>query len=599
MARTRRKRFRLSSLGEYIKMGLVAIFQTFKRFPLTLLIFISLSVIVLVQVETSYDNTELMDLLNRLIGLHVMAIAFSLAVESLLERLSRKSWAIRIAVYLVELVLLAVYFQFVFTTAEYAQNMQLGLLAAAFLLVFLFAPYFFRRENYEVYISKIITQTVVSLFFAVVIGLGLSATIFAVQELIYSNLRGETYAYVWTFAMLIFAPIFLLAGIPEREEEMPVENYNKVLEVLVLYIMMPLLVIYTVVLYVYFAQVLITQEWPSGLVSYLVVSYTAVGILTIFFANPFRKTNRWGRYFTNGFNFAVIPLLGMMFVAIGLRINQYGFTENRYFIVLIGIWSLVAVIFYIFNRGKNNVFLPLLLAAILLISAVGPLSASNVSLASQSDRFYQTIEPYDILQDGVIAKTTTTFERADQKEIVGAIEYFERYHGLSELEYLPESFEMSQFRAYFGFEPYSWGGNLVNYFEYYREEFIPVIISDYNVFQKVQMYQYLEENEVSEFTYGPHDYTMSYGNEFVLKISRDGAAIYQYDFKGFIYNLYDEYADRLSKGVRITDDITLADENEELAIFYTFNNFIGRGEGANDELFIENIDVNVYIKIKE
>ena len=158
MARERRKKFRLSSLGEYIKIGLLAILKTFKRYPLTLLLFISLSVIVLIQIETNYDHTDLRELLNRLIGIHVLAIALSLAVEALLERLPRRSWAIRIATYLVELGLLAAYFQFIFKSTGYAQNLQLGLLAAAFLLVFLFVPYFLRKVNYEVYINKILTN---------------------------------------------------------------------------------------------------------------------------------------------------------------------------------------------------------------------------------------------------------------------------------------------------------------------------------------------------------------------------------------------------------------------------------------------------------
>lgn len=601
MARARRRRFSLSSLGEYIKIGLLAILETFKRFPLTLLLFISLSVVVLVQVETSYDNRELLDLLNRLIGVHIMAIAFSLAVETLLERLPKKRWLIRIIIYLVELVLLADYFQFVYTTTDYAKNLQLGLLTAAFLLVFLFVPYFYKKDNYEVYINKILTHSVVSIFFAVVIGLGLSATVLAVQELIYASLRGETYAYVWTFAMLIFAPVFLLAGIPKREEEQTVEKYNKVLEVLVLYIMMPLLVIYTAVLYIYFAQVLITQEWPRGIVSYLVVSYTAVGILIIFLANSFRKTNRWARYFTNGFNFAVIPLLGMMFAAIGLRINQYGFTENRYFIVLIGAWSLVAVVFYIVDRGKNNVFLPLILALFLIVAAVGPFSASNVSLASQSDRFYKTIEPYDILEDGVVAKTTITFERVDQKEIVGTLEYIDRYHDLSEIEYLPAGFEMSQFKDYFGFERFTLGDSLVDWFEYYRVQFMPIIITDYDVSQQVRMNKYPEEIKVREFTFDETDYRIIYGNDFLLKVIREGSQIYQNDFKEFIYELYDEYADQLSrdKVSRITDDITFIDENEELMIFCQINSFMGRSEGIDDKLIVEDMDMNVYIKIKD
>lgn len=586
-------------MGEYIKIGAVAVMNTFNRFPLTVLLFISLSVVVLIQVENSYENVELFDLLNRLIGIHVLAISLSFAVEALLERFVQGKWLVRIPVYLLELAAVYAYFEFIYKEPNYAVTLQLLLLTAALTFVFLLVPYFFRRANYELFINRIVTHTVVSLFFAVVIGLGLSATVFAVESLLIENLRGETYAYVWTFAMLIFAPIFLMAGLPHRDEEYVLTDFNKVLEILVLYIVMPLLVIYSVVLYIYFAKVLITQDWPKGIVSYLVVSYTAIGILMIFLANPFRQVNRWARIFTNGFTFLVLPLLAMMFVAIGLRINQYGFTENRYFIVLIGIWSVLAVLYVIFNRGRNNVFLPLLLAIFLTVAAVGPASATNISMNSQANRFYEVIEPYDILRDGVITHTSKTIKSEDQKEIIGVLEYFDYSHSLADLKYLPEGFTMMKLEEYLGFKQYDWGVGRYQYFDYYREQPSLVIIEDYDIFGHVQMYYYIIDETLASIEYDGQEYKLLRDDGFNLMVERDGELIYESDMAAYVNSLYEKYYSQIVNGGRITDDLTLLDENDQLKVFYQFTMISASNNEEAQDLKVENMGTNIYIKIKD
>ena len=53
------------------------------------------------------------------------------------------------------------------------------------------------------------------------------------------------------------------------------------------------------------------------------------------------------RYFPK----AILPLIVMMFISIGIRINAYGLTENRYYVVALGIWAFLVMIYFAF--GKN------------------------------------------------------------------------------------------------------------------------------------------------------------------------------------------------------------------------------------------------------
>ena len=82
-------------------------------------------------------------------------------------------------------------------------------------------------------------------------------------------------------------PIFL-AGIPTKNEKLSLEDYSRLLKVLVLYIVMPLITVYTIILYIYFGKIIITRVWPEGLVSHLVLWYSVISAAVLFFITPLR-----------------------------------------------------------------------------------------------------------------------------------------------------------------------------------------------------------------------------------------------------------------------------------------------------------------------
>jgi len=53
---------------------------------------------------------------------------------------------------------------------------------------------------------------------------------------------------------------------------------------------------------------------------------------------------------------AIIPLLLVMFVCVGIRVNAYGVTENRYFAIALGVWVLVVMV-YLALTGQKIVIL--------------------------------------------------------------------------------------------------------------------------------------------------------------------------------------------------------------------------------------------------
>jgi hypothetical protein len=152
---------------------------------------------------------------------------------------------------------------------------------------------------------------------------------------------------------------------------------------------MPLISLYLVILLCYEAKILITLSLPIGWVSYLVLIFAIFGILSFLLIHPIAKEtgNLWMRTFSKWFYFLLVPLLGLLFWAILYRVNLYGFTHERYYVLLLSIWLTVVVAYFIFNKQPKIKFIPVSMCLFGLLSIAGPQSADSISKNSQLSIF--------------------------------------------------------------------------------------------------------------------------------------------------------------------------------------------------------------------
>lgn len=599
-----------SVIRKYFSLSLQAISSTFNRFPITILLFIGLAALTIYRIETPYENIRnINDILDRLMGVMALGVPLSLSVALLLERLDKdNNMTLKVLSFALVGAFLSLYYMFFFTDTDMVSITRLLLITLAMVLCFFSIPYLPKRERFEIYVTNVVTRFATTAFFTVVLALGVMAVLFAVKSLLWSNMDSRLYADTWVLAWLVFAPFHFLYNLPDREIEFTIRDFNKVIKIMLLYIVLPIMTVYTLVLYVYFGKIIITQIWPKGIVSYLVVSYTAVGIGTIFLINPFRLENKWARIFTTVFTKTIFPLLGMMFLAIGIRIGEFGFTENRYFILIIGLWSTLMMVFLNFNRGKSNTVLPVSLAIFALLSVMGHWSAFEISKSSQSNRFYQIAAKYDLIQEGKVVKNKQTVQPQDQQEITGVLSYFDNSHDLSELKYLPDNFTMNQMKNVFGFEPLYATGIGDNYFSYYWNRGEPITISAYDVFFPMEAYRYQAGNSfyVKEITTDQGKVKLNIDQNSKLMIEKDGGVIYQYELQQYVRTLYDKYGSNFDVGIKgepVNDDseqesLIWTDETDTVKIMVVFNNIHGQFNYDQNEMTIENINGEVFLKVK-
>jgi hypothetical protein len=599
-----------SVLNKYINLSIKAIFSTFNRFPITMLLFIGFAVLIIYRIEVPYEKVKnINDILDRLMGVMALGISVSLSCAMLLERLEKdKNTVLKIGSYALMMVFLSLYYLFLFTDTNMVSMTRLFLLIMATILSFLFIPYLPKKERFEIYVTNIITSAATTAFYTIVLALGVMAILFAIESLLYSGMNERVYLETWVVAWLVVAPFHFLYNLPDCKNDFSVTHFSKIIKIMLLYIVLPVMTVYTMVLYAYFGKIIITQIWPKGIVSYLVVSYTAVGIASIFLITPFKDENKWVRVFTAVFTKAIFPLLAMMFISIGIRIGEFGFTENRYFIMLIGLWSTLVMIYLNFSKGKNNVVLPVSLAVVAFLAVVGPWNAFEVSKNSQSNRFYQIAVKYDLIQNGKVVKTDQTLTNQDRREITGILSYFNRSHDLSELKYLPENFTMDQMKSVFGFDPVYSTGVRDDYFSYYWDSDLPVTISGYETFFRMRAYLYKDgqNSYEKEITTDRGKVKLIYDQQNRLIIEKDEAEIYQYEMRKFVKGLYDKYGVRIDRtpkleAVSSTDQerMIFTDETDKVKIMIIFNNISGKIDLDQNELGIDNIDADIFLKFKD
>jgi len=279
-------------------------------------------------------------------------------------------------------------------------------LIMVFLLGFLFIPYRDKDDNFEMYVIKILGRFFTTVVYSVVLYLGLVAILFTVNYLLEIRVEPEFYYYTWLIVVGVFAQCFFLGGIPSKGEIITVKQYPKGLKVLMLYIIMPLISIYTVILYIYFGKIIVTMKWPEGLVSHLVLWYGVISVGTLFLISSMINNSGWVKKYTNIFPKVILPLIIMMFISMGIRVNAYGITENRYFVLALGIWVFGVMLYYSLSKRRKNIILPISLAIITFISICGPLSSYSLSKYSQNIRFEKIITRNNMVENGKVIKAT-------------------------------------------------------------------------------------------------------------------------------------------------------------------------------------------------
>ncbi len=568
--------------------------KSFERFPITIIMSTILTLLLIYQVEVSYDIAqEMRENLMRITMTVGLGIMLSLCIGLLNERFI-KSNKVRLGNYIVGSFLLVLYYNLLLKEFNMVAMTRYIGTVVFLVIVFFYALKLKHDNNYEQYVIKVFSGFFITALYSAILFFGLIAILFTIENLFEINFKSNLYLYMFFIVVFIFGVSLFLSKIPGKDEEFKFNEYSKSLKVLLLYIVIPLITAYTIILYAYFIKILITWAWPKGLVSHLVLWYSVISVGVIFLITPILEGNKLAKTFKVFFPKLILPILVMMFMSIWQRIEQYGVTENRYYVVVLGLWVLGIMIYFNFKNPLRNIVIPISLSIVVLLSIFGPLSSYSISKSSQNNRLNKLLEENNLIENGIL-KSNPNVDSNVQREISNIISYFHSNHDLDDITVFPDDYEIEDTKNLLGFDynPYL---NIIaerDYFNYFiNPNGLVIDVEGY------EHYVNMSSWNTDAINIG-NNIEVRYETDHILKVEVVGKDIESIDIEELAEKIHNEVVVEPNKSMVDKKDMTIDFEDENIRLRLIFTNLNGSIDINSKEFQLQNADFILLIHLNK
>ena len=396
------------------------------RFPVTVVFSLILFIVAIFTIESDFYILPEEDLWIKYL---IIAIPLSASVELVREKYleNKRSNFFRITSFFgifLFIFLLKIFFKNHFAT----ETINITATILIFYILFYLIPIIYRNKDKEKYLQSVVGNQMITIGFSIVLFLGLSAIVGTIDVLLI-NLPNTIYFDNFVFSASVFGVAFFVSRLKRKDESLKDYNLPKIVEVLICYILIPLILIYTAILYLYFVKIIFTLKMPKGIVSHLVLWYTTFSLFIIIMATPITYKNKFAKFYKKYFPLISIPLILLALFSINERIFQYGVTENRYLVVILILWLLFNMIFII-KADVKWVLISFIFAV--LVAIFSPFNLVNVSINSQNKRLERILKKNGIIQNKKFINKNNELSQRTKNEIMSIIDYF--YNNASEIK---------------------------------------------------------------------------------------------------------------------------------------------------------------------
>lgn len=371
-----------------------------QRFYLVLIFLIGTALFFFVRIN--YPDHKLED---STLAFFILTSLFYIPVSFLLENNTKM---IQRLLLMVIPVLLMGYYCFILLNLDLPiDQYQVFILGLVFVL-FSFVVPFLKNETdvpFWTFTKIVVTQIIITVLFASVLFAGLSLAIYSLEVLFKIDISDKVYQNLSVLCYILFAPVYFLSNVPEKAEMFKQDNtFDIFFKILGLYIFLPILALYTLILYVYLVQIIIKWELPNGWVSTLVSILGLGGFLCMFILYPLRlqNDNKFVNILSKYFPIVLMPLLVLMSIGIFRRLGDYGLTINRCLVLILNLWFYGISIYLFITKSKHLKWMVISFAAVALIVSVGPWSVFSITKHSMEKEIRQLLNDAKLLKDGKI-----------------------------------------------------------------------------------------------------------------------------------------------------------------------------------------------------
>lgn len=333
-------------------------------------------------------------------------------------------------------------------------TLRTGVLVLALGVAFTWVPTIRSRLHFDQTFFIVFKAFFTALFFGGVIMLGGSLIIGATDQLLF-NISYRAYPHTANIIFVLFSPMYFLSMIPRyhidgKEVE---ENliWSRFLEILVSYIVIPLVSLFTLILILYILLNIRQDFWTDNLLEPMLVTYSILVIFLYLLSGTIN--NKPADLFKKIFPKVLVPIVAFQTLASILKVQEQGLTHGRYFVIVYGIFAIASgVIFSVYKSRKNGI-VALLLVLLSLLSTIPPLDGFSVSRRSQVRQLETLLEENEMLMDGEIQRVSD-IPQEERRAIRSTLSYLAEMNYTEDLAWIPEDFNYYRdFEEVFGFSP--------------------------------------------------------------------------------------------------------------------------------------------------
>lgn len=200
---------------------------------------------------------------------------------------------------------------------------------------------------------------------------------------------------------------------------------NAFFRVLINFIVSPALLIYNLILYIYFIKIAVEWSLPKGGIAYMVLSFIA--LLTITKSWQLVLSRRYYDWYYRYFSFWVLPPLVMLWISVLYRIEEYGWTEWRVYLMLTTLVATMTMILFFTSRWGKYKWISIMAMGILFLFTYFPgINAKVLGLRSQENRIQNALDFLYSKEDGTWREDTDTLTLENYKVLYNSSLYVER-----------------------------------------------------------------------------------------------------------------------------------------------------------------------------
>jgi hypothetical protein len=412
-----------------------------KRFPLSVLSSIILTTCFIYLTHQGWDfKVEKYFFWGKLAMCSALGLSLFLATALLSEAKGHNRKG-RITVQLITLAVIAVYY---FTIDRYEDfnidaftRYTLYIIATHLFVAFAAFTGTNKINGFWQFNKTLFLRALLSALYTCVLYGGIALAFWLMDDLLHIEIKYTKYAYMWYVLSGVLNTLIFLAGVPKDLPALESDtSYPKGLKAFTQFVLLPLVTLYLLILYAYFAEIIIHWKLPKGYVSYLVISFSIMGILSLLLIYPIRdkEGNTWIKIFSRWFYVALYPLIVLLGISIYNRISEYGITEHRYFIMVLALWLVFIAAYFLLSKKENIKIIPITLCVFSLLTSTGPWGAFSVSRHSQKNRLEKLLTTNGILVNEKIVKAPKQVTDSVRENITSILRYLDEAHSLKMLQ---------------------------------------------------------------------------------------------------------------------------------------------------------------------